>query len=578
MPSGAKKILDELPLDMINDLCVEHESLVLRLKRRNSKGQLQSLGSVNVETAKLINLDDWLQNYSGGGKYEIQALDPKNPMNEVLRFKADLEGRARSANYLENPADNLPENPYGGQMQQNGSGFQQPQSAWESGQHPQRQAFYGRGGRPAPGATVASDQIVLRQLAEYKAETAKLLAKQEAAIDRLNDELKRKDTELQREREHARDEKHTAEMAMLREQIRAGNDRPQVQETKGSAEMIAALAPFAPVLAAMVTSRESSASKSMEVQQKGLASLMSATLSQANKPDSTSEMLKTLLPLALPFIKDMMNAKSPDAQAKLFNNMVENNLSQVAMMAQLIESFAGSGDNEPWWLPMIKETLNGVVGMTEAYMQGQGLPGQAPVQMPPGVPAPQQMPAGQTPIPAGASYSTEGEEFPEAEVVAGPNVEAAKARADAAMQQPITAGNGLEDTLTMPEKMILSQLPPEYQTAEWRAIAIALHREAELEGVSMMTANHIGHLINFNLLPPALQDVETDPARALDRLLAPMPVMKRNPEYAIAVLKAVVEMLIEDGFVTQPAPLAEPTEAPTPEVAEEAPAAPAAAS
>jgi hypothetical protein len=337
----------------------------------------------------------------------------------------------------------------------------------------------------------------------------------------------------------------------------------------------------------MVTSKETSTSKSLEVQQQGLTTLMNATLSQANKPDSTSEMLKALLPMALPFIQQMMEAKSPAAQAQLFNSMVENNLSQVAMMAQLIEAFATQGgQDDPWWLPMIRETLGGVVGMTEAYMQGKGLPGQLPAQQAPRLsagPTPPTMQTMASPPTMGATYGTDEDDSQLAEVVedpqALPNPAAARARAERATQEAMTGikpGNGIEDTLSVKEKALLSLLPAEFQTPEWRAIIISVERETAIEDVSDLCASHIVHLINFNMLPQHLADVVDDPARALDRIMAPLPIMKRNPEYAVDLINAVIDMLIEAEAVVPPPAIAEEVPPAEAQQEEQAPAAPAA--
>lgn len=557
--------LEEIPWAELQEIAKAHDKAFMRVQRRNARGQLQTLSSsVTLETSQFSTIEDWLQAFAGGGSYEIELRSVISNELLVSRFKVPLEGAVRPPRFLGNPEDNMQYvvNPYGQQQQQENvvsPPFQAPSGPWANGIHPEQQTTYPRSApmraqAPAPGATVASDQLAIRQFAEYKAETAKSMAKLEAQVERLLDDNRRKDEALAAERERAREERHRSEMQLIREQLKMMGETPKV-EAKGTADMIAALAPFAPVFAAMVTSRESSSSKSLEVQQQGLATLMNATLSQANKPDGTSELLKTFLPLALPFIKDIMEQKGPQAQAQLFNSMVENNLSQVAMMAQLIEAFASQGDSEPWWLPMIKETLGGVVGMTEAYMQSKGgLPGQQANMLPANTPRPSA-----PPMLAGATYNADTP----AEVVdtsPPPNPARAKARAERATQQVATGtkpGNGIEDTLTTTERMMLNMVPNTFQTHEWRAIIIALNREKDIDEVAELVAGHIVHLINFNMLPKEIEDVIEDPARALDRLLAPMPIMQRNADYGIAVMQAVIELLVEYEAVVSPTSLVE---------------------
>jgi hypothetical protein len=607
MPARSKTLNQEIPWDEIGEISTKYESVLLRIQRRNGRGQLQTLGAaITMETSKLPALEDWLQSFAGGGDYEIEIKDPNNSISILTpRFKAPIAGAARPPRFLGNAEDQYAVNPFEGQQQQQQQqppqqrNFQAPQGAWANNLHPQQQQNYGGGriGRPAPGATVASDTLAMQQHAEYKAETAKTIAKLEGTVDKLIADNKRTQDSLAREREAARDEKHKSELQRIEQMMQVMMDKrsePVVaQKANGTIDIIAAMAPFVPVFAAMVTSRESSASKSMEVQSAGLNQLMTATLSQANKPDSTQELLKSLLPLAMPFISQLMEAKSPGAQAQLFNSMVENNLSQVAMMAQLIESFATQGgQEEPWWLPMIRETLGGVVGMTEAYMQGKGLPGQLPAtprQLPPGAPAPQMQTMETPPVSGFASYGTDGDDSQLAEIVdvpALPNPAAARARGERATQEVMTGikpGNGIEDTLTMQEKVMLSVLPADFQTPEWRGIVVAVERQEDVEDVADLCASHIVHLINFNLLPRHLMDVVEDPARALDRVLGVLPVMKANPEYGVDLINGVIDILIEAEAVTPPPTIAEETpaeeEAPAPaaEEVQAAPATPAAA-
>lgn len=580
-----RQVLEEIPWGDIEDVTGKYPKVSMRIQRRNAKGQLQTLtSSAILEAGELVNLEDWLLDFAGGGQYEIEIKDPNGGIQPIIpRFKVPIEAPIRPPKFLGAAAETAEyaANPYGPSPQQAPMRHQHPSPPWAAGLHPQQQTFYnGRASaaRPAPGATVASDQLAMRALADHKAETAKTISKLEAMVEKLADENKRKDEALAAERERAREERHKSELQrieqMLKMQMEAGNK--QQPADSGMGKWIEALPALAPVLAAMVTARESSTSKSLEVQQQGLTTLMNATLSQANKPDSTSEMLKTFAPLLLPFIKDIMEQKSPAAQAQLFNSMVENNLSQVAMMAQLIEAFASQGDEDPWWLPVIKETLGGVVGMTEAYMQSRGgLPGQRP--------AIQQLGSGQQRVemppeviddaPVGATYQTVKSNVIEAPMELS-NPDKAKSKAKRATEQAMTGikpGNGIEDTLSVKERAMLSMLPAEFQSVEWRAIVVTVEREHDVEEVADLCASHIIHLINFNMLPESLQDVVEDPARALDRVLSPLPVMSRNRDYGVDLMNKVIDILIEEEAVVEPPTIVE-------EEAEvvEAPATPAA--
>jgi hypothetical protein len=610
MPARKNPVMEEIPWSEIEEVTKNYPKVSMRIQRRNAKGQLQTLtSSALLEASEVANLEDWLQNFAGGGTYEIEVKDPNGGITVLVpRFKVGLEGPPRPPRFLGNPVDNSDwaVDPYAQQpppaapATSRGAPFRAPAPPWSNGLHPQQRTFYG-GGRtpPAPGATVASDQLAMQQFSEYKAETSKMIAKLESQVERLLDESKRKDEALAAERERAREERHKSELQRIEQMLQMQMEqRNAPRGDSGNAKWLEALPAFAPVLGTLIQARESSASKSLEVQQQGLMQLMNATLSQANEPGSTSEMLKTVAPLLLPFFKDMMEQKSPAAQAQLFNSMVENNLSQVAMMAQLIEAFASQGEQEPWWLPMIRETLGGVVGMTEAYMQGKGLPGQLPNQQPQrqlssGAQAPQ-MQSFAMPPQAGATYSTDEAappqmqaaydggsviEVPEEaeEVQPIPSPARARAKAERATTEAMTGikpGNGIEDTLKAGERMMLGMLPAEFQTPEWRAIVIHVERQEDVEQVAELTAHHLLHMINFNTLPGVLHDLVEDPARALDRLLAPLPVMRKNPDYAIALLNQVIDILVEAEAVVEPPKMAEVEEV---EEQEAAPASPATA-
>jgi hypothetical protein len=235
MPARSKPISQEIPWEEIAEIASKYDTVVMRVQRRNGRGQLQTLGaSINMESAKLPELEDWLQSFAGGGDYEIEIKDPNNSIQVLTpRFKAPIAGAARPPRYLGNAEDQYAVNPYGqpqppAQPPQSGNGFHAPAGPWAQNLHPQQRVHYqGRvgGGRPAPGATIASDQAVLAQHAEYKAETAKTIAKLEASVDKLIADNKRKDEALAREREMAREERHKSELQRIEQMMQVMMER-----------------------------------------------------------------------------------------------------------------------------------------------------------------------------------------------------------------------------------------------------------------------------------------------------------------------------------------------------------------
>jgi hypothetical protein len=570
---GEKKTIDDIPLDLIQEAAKNYETVAVRITRRNDRGQLATVyNNVQMETMKLAEIDNWLRERAGGGRFRIEVKDPRNSTQYVMKaFHVMVEGPPHPPRYLDGPTDqpgqaDYPMGPaFGGTPVTNQfqPGVNGPSQAWIDGLHPsQRAAYMQHRERPAPGATVASDQLALKQYQEHKAETARQIAKLESMVERQADDNRRLQEQLASERDRAREERHKVELEMLREQMKLiGERKPEPAKELDIVKIAATLAPFAPVLSAMVTSRETAASKGLEVQQQGLSTLMQATLSQANKPDAVSTMLTQLGPVVIPLLKDMMDAKSPKAQAELFNSMVENNLNTVAMMAQLIEAFGSQGGDEPWWMAPIKEALGGVVGMTEAYMQGKGgLPGQ---QLPPGAAMPQMGPPAQAPAAfkqglAGAQpsmYTTvptqetivqneDGSIEAEAEVIPSNGQSEAASEMEASLNPSVQ------------QKMMLKLLPAEFQTPEWRAIVVGLLNQNPAEPLAELIARHIEHLIDFGMLPMALASVQDDPVTTLSTMMQPLPVYQQNQAYIDDVIYRIAQQLIDDEYVepVTPAP------------------------
>jgi len=596
MPKGKPATLEEMPIADLRDAMANYDKVSLKITRRNEKGQIATVYSdVLMTLEELLGIDGWLRTNAGGGRFRVECRNPQDKSKYIVQpFHVGVEGLPRPPRFLGNPAHmdptrqiatnpaypqagmeqqpmsqnpyhpQVPSGPYYGQQQPQGP-YGPPPPAWLNGVHPSQRGGYigpryrvGSGDNPAPGATVASDTLAMRQLEKAELEAKTQIAKLEAQNAALMERLDRMAHEAKSERERAREERHSMELKALEARMESLS---KPKEATGPSDLIAALAPFAPVFATMITARESSSSKSLEVQQAGLQSLMQATLSQANKPDTTMDLVKSLLPVVLPMAQNMMDAKSPKAQAELFNSMVENNLNSVAMMAQLIEAFASSGGDEPWWLPMVRETMGGVVGMTEAYMQGKGLPGQQPA-----VPRPLAIPQAAPALPDGvpqqagmAAYSTidmeapPSEEVPEHAAVAGvvadaPAVESEEYEDE---EQPSAAEmeRRLKEDASAVERLMLTQLPEDFQTPEWRIIALSLHQTEEIEEVANMVSGHVAHLINFGMLPHALFDFEEAPQRALARCFGPLPVAQERPAFVRAVTDAVITALVEDGFL-----------------------------
>lgn len=566
LPTEAPKAVEDIPLAEITELTKTYEEVLIRLCRRNERGQVATVyNGIKIRTEDLVKVDDWVREMAGGGRYRCEVKDPTNPARYAMSpFWFSVEGPPRPPRWLGAPEAPMPTNLAGAPAvsnyqpppnqtyypqapQQQPGGYAPPPSPWAQNLPPQERAGYQPtpyyAARPLavqpelpPGATHASDALALRQVADLKAELAQMRAESKAMTERLSAENDRLKADLAQKERQVEAERHNAQLAALNAKLEALSSRPQEVAPKTDLKDYAALAAaVAPVLTAFVSSSSSASAKSLEVQAQGLQNLMQATLSQANKTGDLEKLLTTIGPLIMPLIGDMMKARSPESQAGLFQAMAENNLNSVAMMAQLIEAFASAGGKEePWYLPMIKEALGGVVQVAQAYTQQPGgLPGQ--------------LPAPPTPSGALASYATL-EDRPQV-VQAPPSARDATpkgppASPKEAAKAPVPAG--LE--------MLFSMLPADYQTPEWRAILRSVHAEPPMaaEQASAMLASHLEHLLNFDMLPPGLTTLRSHPRQTLEALLEKLPVARSNPRYAMEVLDKTMTFLAADGFVDAP--------------------------
>lgn len=562
----APKAVEDIPLDQISDLSKNHEEVQIRLCRRNERGHVATVYSgLRMRVQDLPKIDDWVREMAGGGRYRCEVKDPQDITKYLMQpFWFSVEGPSRPPKFLGAPE---PSNPVGlqpgqyamppqpqpvgqpPQPQQQGGQYAPPPSPWSNGTHPSQngyappgQQYYAAAPRPLvsplpPGATMASDEIASQRAAELKAELAAERAERKALMDKFTTENARLQSELQAAARRADEERHNAQLKALEAKLEALSQRPAERETKSTiAEYVPMLTALAPVLTAMVNSSKESASKGLELQAQGLNSLMQATLAQSNKTSDTERMLTTLGPLLMPLLGDVMKARSPESQASLFQAMAENNLNSVAMMAQLIEAFANANGKEgepPWWLPMVREALGGVVNIAQAYTQSNGgLPGQQPL-----LPQPSGALAGYATIEQQQAQQQQAQQPTQQ-----PEVVAASEAREATGHGNGNVAPGLE--------VMFSLLPSEYQTPEWRVILRGLHATPpmEVEKAAAMLASHIEHLSAFEMLPQSLISVRNAPRPTLEALLEKLPVARTNARYAVQVLDKTLAFLAEDGY------------------------------
>jgi hypothetical protein len=396
--------------------------------------------------------------------------------------------------------------------------------------HPTQHAAYIRP-QLAPGASIPSDQLAVEALRRAEARAAELDAAFKAFMLRAEERERQLHQELQQEREKAREREHAMQIEMLRQQITQTQQAPK----QTGPDMVQLVTALAPVFGTMFAASKDSSTKSLEVQQQGLQQLMQLIVAQGNKPQP--DPLSALEKLA-PILQ--LGQKDPAANAAMMEAMGNMQLQQMAMMAQMLETFGGQSDAPSPILEMVKTIAEGMVAMTQAanadqqrarMQQMAQLPApqpqrqviqQVPQQRPQAVPAQQPQRRANTPVP----YQT----------------------IDAAV---------VPEATPKPMKLnpvMLNFLPAEFQAPEWKHIVVALHEGRPVEQVAAAIARQIGHLDEFNLLPAVLVDYHTNPAASLRALVQPLPVYTENAAYCEQVIDATIQAMLEFGVLQ----LAEP--------------------
>ena len=538
---GSTSGILEIPEEEIARLAETIETVLIKVRRRNDKGQLATLYSgLRFQTEDLISIEDWCARNGGGGRYRIDVYSLDAPGKRPMpAFEFLLEGTPRPHRSLAhpepiNPADDRPRyaepRPGVDYVVEPGALGQ----AWGAGLHDEqtRAQFFGgaslgfdRGSRRnqaqlPPGATMASDALAVKQIAKLEAELAEQRHESKSLMARLEADAARAREEAQREREKAREERHQSEMAQLRMLIDA---KSQGKEKSSVAEIAATLAPFVPVLQALVVSKSDAGSKALDAQMSGVNTLMQATLQQSQKPDFMETLVK-FAPIVTPMIAKFFDSRSPEQQAALYQAMSEQNLNSVAMMAQLVEALAPADAEAQPWYPMIKETLAGIVNMTAAYTQAPGgLPGQRPAPLPSSGFVHGAQATAQIAAPDDASGSTFGD----------------------APAQP-TPSN-LDALFTF--------LPQQYQTREWRMVLEFIHATPlDVAHAATALTNQLEHLISFQMLPSDLAALQDKPRETLLGLMQFLPVAQSNPQGASDVIDATLRFLQQDEFLTDSSP------------------------
>lgn len=505
-----------IPTERINELHKEgsgYTQFKLRISRRGDGGHIQFLKNIMVTVAELMDIGSLLSDYSGGGRYFIQAFDPQMPTKRLFDFHTEVVGPPKV------PLDKQAMHPV------DSSGIAAPVPGSAASQlfaqptPPEHGAPFGppvgfRYGTPV--ATHTSDQIALDQLREARDAQRKLeetlRAMQEerekdrvAAAARLEQERQ----ERQREEKEAMARAHAAELKRLEDLIKANNDKPKGPNWW---EMLPAMAPFVPVLTALVASKSSTEALAIErqnamikTQMDGVNALMQATVgAKSDSAKGLMETVKVLGPIVAPMLATYMANNGPKAQAELLEVQSNNQMTQMQMIAQLIEQ-SKQGDPENPYIQLAERAFEGLVAVGQAMAKQQAKPGVGQ-QMLQGVT--QQLTGGQPPQQQATEGPTPGEQI-----------------ANQVLSNPAC--------------------PADMRTQEWFSILASVHDKDPVDDVATNLATHIGNLDIQKKLPKVLESIfDADkPEDVLVRVFSVLPIWQTDIIYAKQVIAKTVEIL-----------------------------------
>lgn len=593
-PRGVAATLQEIPNEQIVDAAKTFETCILRVTRRNARGQLQTVvNGVVKPVMDLIEIDAWLNELGGGGDYRVEPRNPHGvePLFVVPPFAVRIEGPPKPP-----IPDHLITQPgpmgfvMGPQGPVSSPPSPQPQmGGWVAGLHPQHQAAYNGAqqqmsypgyppGYPYPffppqnsgpgPARYQSDALALQQVADLKGELAKFREEAKAERDKREDERRRSE-ERERERERA----HEAELLRLREahaqQLERQREKEAVEERRRQDERFQQLQlqaqqrpslreELAPILDALKKperDRELELQiKMMEMQSSSNLQLMNA-LMQAGKGDK--EMFALL--------KDMMEQRGPETQAALLNTMLEMQITSAGAIANLVKETMPEAP--PIWMQALANGLDQVKDMAENYIEAvRSQPAKQPSQ-----PQPQRIGAGGPAPRALPLVTVEPMEAPPDEPplvrLAGvpsrspfvtPAPTAPPASTQAPSEEEVVSAMSVSDESERRARVAAELdkfamfLPEEFRTIEWRAILIELHAQAPVERVAHLFARHIGNLIEFRGLPKPLLRLREDPQGTLRRMAGYFPIAQQAPDYLSQAIDTTVRFLSEDGYLDNP--------------------------
>jgi hypothetical protein len=343
---------------------------------------------------------------------------------------------------------------------------------------------------------------------EHERKVDEMRRQHELDVRRLEDTHREKLT-AREEKYHAEERQWDRERQDLRDRtLRAEMGAQAAANAPKGNDLITQLTPV--LVAALPAYMKSNAEKETADR---MSQIELMKMQMAPKPDSTMELMKNILPLALPLLQQSISNKSPDAIAALLEATQNSQMQAIGMTMQMIEQM--TPEEKPVWAQALMEFLGSMRGVGERifdkFEQGQQQPQQQMRQLPQGQPQ--------------------------------------------VMHQQSARPRETDPVAAEIDALLMPMLPPEFQTVEWRNIIVALKKAAPAEILSKMLADHLGMLIENKMLPRQLANFAEEPVDGLDSLIRPLVgPLGLTDDYAGPVMWQTLELLAERGLIDWEAP------------------------
>jgi len=586
---GGQKTVGEVPVDAIREAAKHVPEILIRVKRRNARGQLANvagMSGIRKPTLDLLDIETWVGDTLGGGNFRIEVASATNPMEEppIPPFAFEVEGPPKMHSAVDmglgyggggngipgfrmpqqitspmSPAAPVAASPYGGQLpmppaaayaaQQNG-GVLPPMpglTGFNAGLPPAMQwnafGWNDQTNPTAPGASMSSDQVALMSANQLREDNLKLKQEMDAvrsSIESVHDEyrkeLLKRDEEVRKLHEQQKEREHKLELQLLEKKFEALAAQNAPKQADTMSQMVPLITAMTPVFAAMVQANAQTAQRQTEMQLQMLQA-------QQKRP---SQDWAPLLAASAPIIMKFMENRGPEAQSAVWETMMQNNMQSLSLIGQFMaETAKGSSEQSPW-LPLIQAAMEGGMSTLAAYMESktQQRPPQQPMMTAGGHTralgaAPQQQEYAPQPAPAQQPMQA----APRQPQQSAPTVSyttQSSAPGQQSYQKVALDANGI-----VRQVMASSMVPADFKTQEWGIIIGAIHRQEDPALIADALLDLMEALTVADKIPSLLAAAWTDPLQSYGTLLGGLPIGQANPAYCSILLDLLAERTAE---------------------------------